>query len=72
MEPSDSSDWRAWLRAFLRGPYRGAPVDYLMAIAIVFAMIAVVGAGIVRKAVAEIAAGLGDLVTFVLVLLASL
>lgn len=43
--------WRQWAHAFLFGDYRGAPVDYLMAIAIVFAMLAVVGVSIIRSAV---------------------
>ena len=62
MEPTQRSDWRTRAHEFLFGPYRGAPVDYLMAIAIVFAMIAVVGAGIVRTAVPEVANGLLTLV----------
>lgn len=50
--------WRRRAHAYLVGDYPGPPVDYLIAIAIVFAMIAVVGAGIIRSSVPIILEGL--------------
>lgn len=50
--------WRRRAHTYLFGDYGGAPVDYLIAIAIVFAMIAVVGASIIQNAVPVIAEGL--------------
>jgi hypothetical protein len=56
MEPTNSAYWRNRARAFLTGEYPGAPVAYLMALAIVFAMISVILAGLVQELLAPIAA----------------
>lgn len=42
MDEPDGHDWRDRTRAFVVGTYPGAPIAYVMAIAIVMAMIAVV------------------------------
>lgn len=41
MEPTDGRHWRARAHSFLFGDYPGAPIAYVMALAIVLAMIAV-------------------------------
>ncbi len=56
MEPTDSGYWRTRARAFLTGDYPGAPVAYLMALAIVFAMISVILVGLVQDLLTPIAA----------------
>lgn len=48
MEPTNNG-WRDRVRAFLAGDYPGAPVDYAMAIAIVFGMMAVILLSLVRE-----------------------
>ena len=49
--------WRRRAYDYMFGTYPGPPVDYLIAIAIVFAMISVVGASIIRTNVPIIAEG---------------
>ena len=53
-KPTDREDGASRANLFLFGDYPGAPVDYVMAIAIVFAMIAVLMAGLIRDLLPEI------------------
>lgn len=66
MEPTGSDQWRDRAHSFLAGDYRGPPIAYLMALAIVFAMIAVRMITILRDLLPEIAASLLTLLTALL------
>lgn len=39
---------RRWVREFLIGPYRGAPIDFVMAIIIIWAMMFATVIGMIR------------------------